>query len=312
MMKEKGTVGHSIINNIMLVDGWVEPLTADEYFYWPEWFLTKKQKQRIKDVLRVKIFEKFEKNWKEEWIKKLTNFKNAVKKYLDNYDRKVQRQIETWKMTSKKDIRKAQTVEEALNLIYSLTYARESWLKYGDIDFHNNKVFWRAAPTWGYDFTNNQAYSGTNIAAYRLDDDNVAGHTSKWNRWIYGKVWQNPYDNLRMDRVHGMEFCRNLEFAWRTDWRLPTKRQLLSFWAADHPWIHRTEWYWTSTLDKWWNIYVIYIDDNVNAWYDMSSLKHPHINPIITDPRYVHHIVRCVIDLRRHNGATKIDENYFK
>lgn len=70
-------------------------------------------------------------------------------------------------------------------------------------------------------------------------------------------IWQDSNEDIKKEWKEAKEYCKNLNYAGYTDWRLPTKTELLSIvdYTRYEPAINKafkngkSDWCWSSTLD---------------------------------------------------------------
>lgn len=69
-------------------------------------------------------------------------------------------------------------------------------------------------------------------------------------------IWQDGNEDIKKEWKEAKEYCKNLNYAGYTDWRLPTKTELLSIvdYTRHSPAINKafkngkSDWCWSSTL----------------------------------------------------------------
>lgn len=84
-------------------------------------------------------------------------------------------------------------------------------------------------------------------------------------------IWQDGNEDIKKEWKEAKEYCKNLNYAGYTDWRLPTKTELLSIvdYTRHSPAINKafkngkSGWCWSSTLGAW---------DSSRAWFVDFSL----------------------------------------
>ncbi len=104
--------------------------------------------------------------------------------------------------------------------------------------------------------------------------------------------WQRQDDGVKRTWRAALDYCQSLQIANQFDWRLPTRKELLSIVSfgnnglATHPAIFtgvKSDWYWTQTKNGDWAL---------NAWAVSFAEGAMEIRPI--DAGGFESYVRCV------------------